>query len=214
VDDILAEFHRGVDEGYRIFNVLGDDPGCYGVDLSSSFPRLLDALFDASRLRGGSGQLHATTGNIRFHLSEIHPKHLILYDRELLGLPGLPMLKNILIPIQSGSDRVLQLMEREHSAASLLQTLHRIRRRCPGVRLETQIIVGFPSETDSDLEKTLDFVRSARFDSVVVFPYHDKEGPFASKHDAKIPPEEIQRRMRSAFRYFRRARIRAYDSCP
>lgn len=215
VEDILVEFHRGLDEGYRIFNVLGDDPGCYGLDLSTSLPRLLGALFDAGGSREGRSHLQPKSStSIRFHLREIHPKHLILYDRELLELPGLPLLQNILVPIQSGSDRVLQLMEREHSAGSLLQTLRRVRRRCPDVRLETQIIVGFPGETDPDAEKTLDCVRSAGFDSVVVFPYDDKEGTRASDCDDKIPPEEIQRRMRSAFRYFRRARIPAYYSCP
>lgn len=215
VEDVLAEFRRGIEEGYRTFNVIGDDPGCYGLDLSTSLPQLLSALFDASgSAESDAGVLSNGPTPIRFHIRDIHPKHLIRYHLQMLELERFSLVQSILCPIQSGSDRVLQLMDREHSAADLLQTLQRTRERYPGVRLDTQIIVGFPTETEADLERTLNFIRDARFDSVLVFPYDDKEDTAASGLKGKIPQAETRRRMRSAFRYFRRARIRAYHSCP
>ena len=103
-------------------------------------------------------------------------------------------------------------MGREHSAADLRETIQQIKARAPTVRLDTQIIVGFPTETEADLQETLDFVRDVGFDSVVVFPFDDKEGTLASQLEGKVSEAEIERRVQSAFRYFRHVRIRAYYS--
>jgi tRNA A37 methylthiotransferase MiaB len=215
IDEVVGEFRRGVDEGYRTFNILGDDPGCYGIDLSTSLPQLLSALFEASQsLELHVGEQPNGSRPIRFRIREIHPKFLIPYHAQMLDMEGFSLVTNVLVPVQSGSDRVLQLMEREHTAADLLQALQRIREQCPTVKLDTQVIVGFPGETEADLQQTLDFVRAARFDSVVLFPYDDKEGSEASLLGSKIPQAEIRRRMRRSFRYFDRARIQAYSKCP
>ena len=215
VDEVLEEFRRGVEEGYRTFNILGDDPGCYGLDIEASLPELLSALFEASEsLESRAGASSNDSAPIRFRIREIHPKYLIPYHQQMLDLAGFSLVDNVLCPIQSGSDRVLQLMEREHSAADLFQALQRIRERYPDVKMDTQIIVGFPTETADDLERTLDFVRDVGFDSVVLFPYDDKEDSSASALEGKIPQAEIRRRMRGAFRYFDRAGIKAYSKCP
>lgn len=123
-------------------------------------------------------------------------------------------MEDILCPIQSGSDRILGLMRREHAADDLLRTLRSIKTRFPDVRLETQIIVGFPTETDADLARTLEFIADARFDSVVVFPYDDKEGTAASALRGKVSREETRRRIRAAFRCLHRSHIKTYHSCP
>jgi threonylcarbamoyladenosine tRNA methylthiotransferase CDKAL1 len=215
VADVVSEYLRGVEEGYSAFNVLGDDPGCYGLDISASLPELLSALFDASdpsQFSPGIGSGDAR--RVRFHIREIHPKHLIRYHSQMLQLSRFSRVDSILSPIQSGSDRILGLMQREHTTEALLGALRRIKECYPGLTLDTQIIVGFPTETEADLERTLDFVRDARFDSVVVFPYHDKVGTVASEAEGKVPQAEVERRIRRAFRYLRRAKIRAYRSCP
>jgi threonylcarbamoyladenosine tRNA methylthiotransferase CDKAL1 len=215
VADVVSEYLSGVEEGYRAFNVLGDDPGCYGLDISASLPELLMALFDASDpSQSSAGIGSGDARRVSFHIREIHPKHLIRHHKQMLELTQFSLVENILCPVQSGSDRVLGLMKREHSTSDLLRALRLIKECHPGLTLDTQIIVGFPTETDDDLEKTLDFVRDARFDSVVVFPYHDKVGTVASESEGKVPQAEIRRRIRRAFRYFRREHIRAYRSCP
>jgi len=217
IHDVVGELRRGIAEGYRTFEILGDDPGCYGVDIEASLPELLSALLDAAAAEeaepGARASLNGDTP-IRFRIREIHPRFLVRYHEEMLNLPGFSRVDNVLCPVQSGSDRILTLMQREHTADELLGAIQRIRELSPDVTLDTQIIVGFPTETDAEFHQTLDTIKAAGFDSVVVFPYHDKVGTVASKLADKIADSEIERRMRAAFRFFRHEGIAAYYSCP
>lgn len=214
VEQVLSEFADGLAAGHRIFNILGDDPGCYGLDCDATLPDLLGEILEAAAAWERAESMPSRDATpLQLHLREIHPKYLIRYEAPFLHLPGLPLL-SVLCPIQSGSDRVLELMQREHSSGELLRTLERLRAVNPGMRLDTQIIVGFPTETPSDLHSTLEFVKRARFDSVVVFPYHAKEGTAASGLEGEITRREIGRRMRAAFRFFRKEGIAAFRSCP
>lgn len=208
VEEIVTEFRRGLDEGYRTFRILGDDPGCYGDDISESLPRLMGALFDAGGSAGGNDTAP------RFEIREIHPKNLLRDHEAMLDLDGFPMISRILCPAQSGSDRILRLMRREHSAEDLLSALEAIRRRSPGLTLDTQVIVGFPTETEADFGETLEFLRVGGFDSAVVFPYHDKLGTVSSTLPGKVPDDVIRRRVREALVRLRRAGIAAHTSCP
>jgi tRNA A37 methylthiotransferase MiaB len=211
VETIVGEFRNGVSAGHREFSVLGDDPGCYGVDIGDTLPRLLDALATAceeptaKKVFNGAGV---------FHVREIHPKFAIAYEREITGGRAFRRVKSVLCPVQSGNARVLELMEREHGPGDLARTMLHARSRNPEIVLDTQIIVGFPTETDEEFGDTLRLVRDGGFSSVVVFPYHDKEGAPAAEIEPKVPAATIKRRMREAFRWFRREGIKAYYSCP
>lgn len=207
--EVLGEFHRGLGEGYREFNLLGDDPGCYGTDNGSTFPELLRLLLKEAQTACGRGGEEA-----QFHIKEMHPKYMIRYRDELQRLPGLASLRSVLCPVQSGSDRILGLMQREHRAADISAAMQGLRQAQPGIVLDTQIIVGFPSETEQDFRHTLSLVKESRFNSVVVFPYHDKSQTPAASLPDKLPEKVIRRRMREAFGFFRREGIRAYYSCP
>jgi MiaB/RimO family radical SAM methylthiotransferase len=215
VEDIVAEFAAGYGEGHRRFNLLGDDTGCYGLDRESSLPELLRALFEASEaVASPAGGGPGTRSPAHFNIRELHAHHLVVQNREILAMKGAGLIEAILCPSQSGSDRILGLMRREHTAGELSEALHRVRSLHPGIRLETQIIVGFPTETVDDFTQTLGFVKEVGFDSVVVFPYDDKEGTESQAMSGKVTDREIRDRMRSAFRFFRRERIPAYRSCP
>lgn len=208
---VAEEFREGVRQGFRDFAILGDDPGCYGVDIGESLPRLLAALAGACE----EPEVNAAIGAAPvFHLNEVHPKFAVAYDGALTDQRWFGRIKSMLCPVQSGNARVLELMEREHSPDELLAMLRHARQTNPAVALETQIIVGFPTETDAEFADTLRVVREGGFSSVVVFPYHDKEGAAAAELGPKVPPETIQRRMSEAFRYFRKAGIAAHYSCP
>jgi tRNA A37 methylthiotransferase MiaB len=211
VTDVVEEFRDGVRQGWREFAILGDDPGCYGVDIGETFPRLLEGLAAACE---EPEVRKAINGDRPFHVKEIHPKFAVAYEEALTDPRWFHRVKTVLCPVQSGNARVLELMEREHSPEDLLRVLRRARRASPGVVLETQIIVGFPSETDEEFGDTLRMVRDAGFASVVVFPYHDKEGAAAARLAPKVPQKTIQRRMGEAFRFFKKEGIAAYYSCP
>lgn len=205
---VVEEMQAGLQAGYRDFSILGDDPGCYGLDNRESFPQLLDALVEALPAAA------AATPGIRFHIKEIHPKFLIGYATDLIGRPGFRLVRSMLCPVQSGSDRILQLMQREHTAGGLRQVLQQTRCAHPQMTLDTQIIVGFPSESDDDFHATLEMVRTSGFNTVVVFPYHDKEGTEASGIGEKVSQAVIRKRMGNAFSYFRRHGVKPYYSCP
>lgn len=208
--EVREEFRAGVDNGHRDFILLGDDPGCYGLDIATTFPELLAPLLDDGRsLSAGSPRQP-----IHFHLKEIHPKFMLLYRRQLTRLLASSQIKTVLCPIQSGSDRILALMQREHAAGDLTAMTTRIKEKNSGCHLTTQMIVGFPSETDDEFRQTLDAVKNSAFDSVVVFPYHDKEGTPASRLSSKVSDRVIKLRVRQAFKFFRKEGIKAFYNCP
>jgi len=209
---VLGELEAGLEAGHRVFNILGDDPGCWGQDIGAEFPHLMRALLAAAD-QWAAAPVNPNGRRASFWIREIHPKHVTRFA-SMSALPGFSAVKGMLVPVQSGSDRLLELMQREHSSQQLLRALARIREHSPGIRLETQIILGFPTETDADFAATLDFVRDGRFSSVVVFPYHDKPDTVASEITEKVDDAVIQRRMHAAFKYFRTHRIKAYYSCP
>jgi tRNA A37 methylthiotransferase MiaB len=208
---VVDEFRAGIRAGFREFSILGDDPGCYGLERGDTLPALVEALADAC---DEPEPRAAIDGHAVLHVREIHPKFAIAYEKALTAASSFRRVKTVLCPVQSGSARILERMGREHAPGDLLKTMVRARTTNPDVRLETQIIVGFPSETDDDFGDTLRLVRDAGFSSVVVFPYHDKEGADATALEPKVPPEIIRRRMRAAFRYFRRELVAAWYSCP
>jgi tRNA-2-methylthio-N6-dimethylallyladenosine synthase len=206
VPSVVAEFREGVRAGYRHFVLLGDDLGSYGIDLSTSLPALMAAL------QRESGEL----GNVSvdFHLKEVHPKYLLRYEEDLPGLFGPGNVKSLLCPIQTGSPRILGLMSREHTVDDVKRIVGKVNRVNNGVELSTQIIVGFPTETELEFEATLQLVASLRFRWLAVFPFDPKPGTPAAAMTGQIPPDVIQRRTKKASGFFRRHGIKALSTCP
>ncbi len=208
---VVAELQGGIKDGYNEFTILGDDPGCYGIDVDRTLPELLQALFavaaEAEQSRGDSG---SSGKPIVFHLNEIHPKYLIPYSEKFLAMERFASVRSILCPIQSGSNRILDLMQREHTAEQFERAVKNIRAQQPRTFFHTQMIVGFPSETEEDFQQTLDLVARCRFDSVVIFPYDDKNRTGSSLLQEKIPSPVIKKRMKEAFRFFKKAGVPAF----
>jgi tRNA A37 methylthiotransferase MiaB len=113
VEVIINEFKEGIKAGYRDFIILGDDVGAYGRDNNSTFPKILSHLVEESdKLSIKSSSKFKEDGEISFYIEEIAPKWLMLYKETLLDLLKSEQIKSILCPIQSGSDRLLRLMNR------------------------------------------------------------------------------------------------------
>jgi len=214
IDTVLREFLEGFEAGHRNFILVGDDVGAYGIDRGERFPQLLSRLIDeVEKLDSGTPPASRHSSRTRLHVEEIHPKWLVLYGDELAGLLSSHAIKSILCPVQSGNDRVLGLMEREHDAVSARTAIAKIRAANPDVSLTTQIIVGFPTETEQEFEDTLRHLEDTRFDDVIVFPYDDKENTIASGIYPKVPENVIQARVKKACYHLRKKGIRAYLSC-
>jgi tRNA-2-methylthio-N6-dimethylallyladenosine synthase len=158
-DDIVEEIQRLCDDGVSEITLLGQNVNSYGNDLddSVSFPKLLR-------------RIDTETGIKRIRFMTSHPKDM---SDELIACYGsLPSLcEHIHLPVQSGSDDVLRRMNRRYTRAHYLGLVEKLRLRVPSIAITTDLIVGFPGETEEDFEKTLGLVSEVGFDAAYTFAY-------------------------------------------
>jgi tRNA-2-methylthio-N6-dimethylallyladenosine synthase len=177
VERVVAEAHRLVDVGVREITLLGQNVNAYhGEDADgrpTSLARLLERLSEVPRLE----RLRYTTS----HPRDMTPD-LIAAHRDLPKL--MPYLH---LPFQAGADRILAAMNRKHTAVEYRETVGRIRDARPDIALSTDIIVGFPGETDAEFEATLDMVRAVGFAQAYSFKYSPRPGTPASTIDGQVP---------------------------
>jgi len=212
---VLAEFRNGLSSGYRNFVLIGDDLGSYGLDGPGTLPQLMNTLYEeVDSFQRTAGVTSPAKPKVSFHLKEVHPKYLLNYEEELPRLVNHQAVKSLLCPIQSGSPRVLGLMQREHSVDDVTRLVGKIRGLSPDLELSTQIIAGFPSENEEEFEATLALVAGLKFRWVVVFPYDRKKGTPAADMDEQLPMDIIQARVKKALRYFRHNGVKALTNCP
>ncbi len=206
IDTVVEELKKGLDAGYKNIIILGDDPGCYGIDLKITFPDLLRKLVEVME--------KSDNKKAQFHIYDIHPKWIIKYKDELKEILKFKRITGILCPIQSGSDRVLELMEREHTIGDLREVFKSIQEINPDIKISTEIITGFPSETEEEFLETLEFVKDIQFDYTLIFPYHEKEMTPSGALGNKVPKDIIQKRLKRGLKYIRKNKLRVYKSCP
>ncbi|MEN8134270.1 MAG: radical SAM protein [Thermodesulfobacteriota bacterium] len=212
IGEIVDQFNEGITLGHKTFTILGDDVGAYGRERNDTFPNLLSRLLEESNGHNKSLKPHKN-GMIGFHIEEIHPKWMTLYKRELHELISTQRIKSILCPIQSGNNRILELMKREHDAESIFEVMSKIRSSHPQIKLRTQIIVGFPSETENEFYDTLHQVNNNLFDEVTVFPYDPKEKTPANYIEPHLADQVISERVNKALKFFKTHKISAHLSC-
>lgn len=183
--DILAEVRGLVENGIQEITLLGQNVNSYGKDLEDNggitdFADLLDLLCRETDIP-----------RIRFMTS--HPKDLS--DRLIDAIARNKSVCNQLhLPVQSGSSRVLQEMNRKYTREDYLALVARIRKAVPEITLSTDIIVGFPGETDEDFEQTLSLVEQVRYDSAYTFIYSKRVGTPAATREDQVPEEIVKAR--------------------
>lgn len=166
LSDVLAEVHRLVAQGFSQVTLLGQNVNSYQAE-GLSFADLIVAVADVP-------------GVSRVRFTSPHPKDFP--DALLEAIANHPNIcKHIHLPLQSGSDRVLELMSRTYTGAEFLALAQKIRRSIPHVSISTDIIVGFPTETESDHQKTLILLKTVGFESAYIFKYSERKGTIASK---------------------------------
>ncbi len=180
--EILRDVREAADSGRREVQLLGqivnhyhapDDPAC-------DFPALLEAV-------------HEVPGIERIRFASPHPRHTT--DRVIAAVRDLPKVcKHLHLPVQSGSTRLLGLMRRRYTREQYLETLQRIREAIPEVQLSTDMIVGFPGETDGDFEDTLTLTEAAQYHSMFSFKYSERPNTLASRRMRDDVPEEEKTR--------------------
>jgi len=181
-EDILAEIACMVQDGVVEVMLLGQNVNSYGKNLKQpiTFAQLLRRVEQIEGLE-----------RIRFMTS--HPKDLSDELIEVMG-SSKKICHHMHLPLQSGSSRLLQVMNRHYTKEDYLLLVEKLRKAVPDIALTTDIIVGFPGETEEDFEETLDMVRKAEYDSAFTFLYSKRTGTPAAAMEDQIPEEVAKKR--------------------
>lgn len=179
---VLEEIQNYVQHGYKEVVLTGIHTGNYGVDLGTDFAALLRKIVKIN-------------GLVRLRISSIEITELtdevlqIIRDNDVI-------VDHLHIPLQAGSNKILRLMNRKYDLAYFKQKMEQIREIRPDISLTTDIIVGFPFETEEDFQDTLSFVREVQFSKVHVFPYSRRSGTVAADMAEQVPGDVKKDRVR------------------
>ena len=180
--EIIMEIERLVQDGVKEVMLLGQNVNSYGKNLSSpvTFAELLQ-------------EIEKIDGLERIRFMTPHPKDLSDELIEVMS-KSKKICNHVHLPLQSGSSRLLKLMNRNYTKEHYLELVDRIREKMPDVSLTTDIIVGFPGETEEDFEETLDVVRKAKYDSAYTFIYSKRTGTPAAVMENQVPEDIVKAR--------------------
>ena len=180
--DIVSEVEQLTNDGVIEVTLLGQNVNSYGRDLDGTpmFARLLRALDEIEALQ-------------RVRFTSPHPKDF-REDTVAAMAECRSVCEHIHLPVQSGSSRILKAMKRAYTRERYLEKVRDVRAAIPGVAVTTDIIVGFPGETEADFQDTLDLVEEARYDAAYMFQYSPRPMTEAADLSNQIPKEVVQER--------------------
>ncbi|MEU7632106.1 tRNA (N6-isopentenyl adenosine(37)-C2)-methylthiotransferase MiaB [Nocardia sp. NPDC049220] len=186
--DVLGEVRALVDQGVLEVTLLGQNVNSYGVNFADpAAPRDRSAFAKLLRACGGIGGLE------RVRFTSPHPAEFT--DDVIEAMADTPAVcPHLHMPLQSGSDRVLAAMRRSYRRTRYLAIIDKVRAAMPDAAITTDIIVGFPGETDEDFADTLDVVEQARFASAFTFQYSPRPGTPAATMPDQIPRDVVRER--------------------
>ena len=186
VESILREVRDLRDRGFKEVTLLGQNVNSYGLSLSSNTQTSFAQLLHLVAREVPEMRVRFTTSNPEDMTEDI--LHAIAEEPNLC--------RHIHFPAQSGSNRILKLMNRKYTREDYLQKIEAIRRIIPGCGITTDVFVGYHDETEEDFQQTLSLVREVGFDSAFMFKYSERPGTFAARHlPDNIPEEEKIRRL-------------------
>jgi tRNA-2-methylthio-N6-dimethylallyladenosine synthase len=180
--DVLAEVRALVADGVLEVTLLGQNVNSYGVEFGDrlAFGKLLRACGEIDGLE-------------RVRFTSPHPRDFT--DDVIAAMAETPnVMPSLHMPLQSGSDAVLRAMRRSYRRDRYLGIIDRVRTAMPDAAITTDVIVGFPGETDADFEQTLDVVRQARFAGAFTFQYSKRPGTPAAELPGQVPKHVVQER--------------------
>ena len=179
-EDVIEEVSRLVKDGYKEIVLTGIHTGRYGIDINSSLYELLCELVkipNIYRIRLSS-----------IEINEITPEIIELYKNNKI------MARHLHVPLQSGSNKILKLMNRRYNKEEFIKMIDKLR-EIEDISLTTDLIVGFPNETDDDFEETMDTLKKIHFTKIHTFPYSRRRGTVADKMDGHISGDIKKKRV-------------------
>ena len=182
-DEIILEVKELVKQGYKEVTLLGQNVNAYGKDIKTDDYTFGDLLRDLDQ-----------TGIERIRFTTSHP-----HDLDLKTMHAMRDAKHVMpyfhLPVQSGSNTVLKKMNRHYTKESYLKTLNELKENVSGISVTTDIIVGFPGETEEDFMETMDLVEKAQFEGAFTFVFSKREGTPAAKFEDTTPDEIKKQRL-------------------
>ncbi len=181
-EDILEEVRTLVQEGYQEITLLGQNVNAYGKDLDGDYT-FGNLLYDLDQ-----------TGIKRIRFTTSHPR-----DLDTRTMQAMKECKSVMphlhLPVQSGDDEILKKMNRKYTAETYLDKIRQLKQLIPDLSLTTDLIVGFPNETEEQFEHTLQLVQAADFEGAFTFIYSKREGTPAAKMEDRISEDEKKSRL-------------------
>jgi threonylcarbamoyladenosine tRNA methylthiotransferase MtaB len=204
LSEIASELERATAGGFSKFVLVGDEITAYGHDLPLS-PDILDVM-----------DLFLTNNKVAtLYLESFEPGFMISNLDRLLKAMSFGKINVLGSSVQSGSNRILELMKRQYSADDFIDSIEIIRKQYPSVLLRSEIIVGFPGETYGDFMKSLELAKRLNFDFLDVYEYEDRPNTAASRMPDKIASEIKKERRREIFQeHYRRLVFRGRKKRP
>lgn len=178
---IIREFKKGLGSGYKHFVLLGEDIGAYGLDVNSNIVELLNEMIKEKC-------------DYKIGINNLNPNWLLKFSTDLIKIFKSGKISSVLIPIQSGNNRILKLMNRSYRIEDFEKIYNKVRNEAPYMMVNTHIMVGFPTETNSEFYDTFNILEKLKFDNVALFKYTDRPNTIASKMENKIPIKIINKR--------------------
>src|SRR5581483_9660792 len=188
LDEIVAEVLRLVDNGCQEIVLTGIHLGHYGIDLSRGKSKA-----EWCRLWHLIRRLDELPGNFRIRLSSLEAAEVRGEFVDVLA-SSRRVCPHLHLCLQSGSDRILGLMKRRYRSSSFLERCRRLRQALDNPAFTTDIIIGFPGETDDDFEQTCDVVRQVGFSKFHLFSYSPRQGTAAAEFGQTVPPQVVAER--------------------
>jgi tRNA-2-methylthio-N6-dimethylallyladenosine synthase len=187
-EDVVAEVRRVLEQGVKDVTLLGQNVNSYG--------RKGGGKTDFARLLGMVAELE---GLVRLRFTTSHPKDLS--EDVMQCFRDIPALcEHLHLPVQSGSTAVLKRMNRRYSREQYLATVDRLRNLCPEITLTTDLIVGFPGESDADFEDTLSLLERVEYEQIFAFKYSPRPFTKAAAFDGQVPEDVKARRLGAVLR--------------
>jgi len=186
IGDIVRQVETEINEGCKEIWLTSTDNGCYGIDINTDLPTLVKAVSDIPQ-------------NFMIRVGMMNPMYIPKIKNELIkSFESDKVYKFLHIPVQSGSDKVLKDMKRGHTVKTFREVIKKAKKQFTDFTISTDVIVGFPSETREDFEKTFDLINETQPDIVNLSKYSARPGTDAAEWD-QIDAAEVKRRSRIIF---------------
>ncbi|MFH1210131.1 MAG: tRNA (N(6)-L-threonylcarbamoyladenosine(37)-C(2))-methylthiotransferase [archaeon] len=180
-EDIINEIKKRIKDGYKRINLTSTDNGCYGLDIKTS---LVSLLCDAIKI----------PGDFKLRVGMINPNYAKLYLKDLIKIyRSDKIIKFLHIPVQSGSNKILKDMNRKYKVQDFMRVVNEFRKNIPEINISTDIIVGYPNETENDFEETLNLLKKIKPEILNISKFTSRPGTKASRLK-QLKTEEIKRR--------------------